>query len=164
MNIDLKSYLMSNFPNAKYKNISLIYLYGLDNEYYKSLAAKGKIAPEAVDFFASKSRDVKQIRSSSEALRNMGYELLIDKYLKEQEAIQQKKLEEEQQKEEERLRKKEEEKQRRKEKAKQKKLEQELKKLELLEKEKAARLKKKQEFQDFLAKKQKEEEEQLKKV
>ena len=161
--INLKSYLMSNFPNAKYKNISLIYLYGLDNEYYKSLAAKGKIAPEAVDFFTSKSRDVKQIRSTSEVLRNMGYESLIDKYLKEQEVIQQKKLEEEQQKEEERLRKKEEEKQRRKEKAKQKKLEQELKKLELLEKEKAARLKKKQEFQDFLAKKQKEEEKQLKK-
>ena len=82
MNIDLKSYLMSNFPNTKYKNISLIYLYSLDNELYKSLATKGKIAPEAVDFFTSKSRDVKQIRSTSEVLRNMGYESLIDKYLK----------------------------------------------------------------------------------
>ncbi len=161
--INLKNYLMSNFPNPKYKNISLIYLYSLDNELYKSLVAKDKIASEAVDFFAAKSRDVKQIRSTSEVLRNMGYGSLIDKYLKEQEAIQQKKLEEERQKEEERLRKKEEEKQRRKEKAKQKKLEQKLKQLELLEKEKAARLKRKQEFQDYLAKKQKEEEEQLKK-
>lgn len=153
---------MSNFPNTKYKNISLIYLYSLDNELYKSLVAKDKIASDAVDFFNAKSKDVKQIRSSSEVLRNMGYGLLIDKYLKEQEAIQQKKLENQRRAEEERLRKKE-KKQRRKEKAKQKKLEQELKKLGLLEKEKAARLKKKQEFQDFLAKKQKEEEEQLKK-
>lgn len=108
MNIDLKSYLMSNFPNTKYKNISLIYLYSLDNELYKSLATKGKIAPEAVDFFTSKSRDVKQIRSTSEVLRNMGYESLIDKYLKEQEAIQQKKLENQRRAEEEHLRKEEE--------------------------------------------------------
>lgn len=99
---------MSNFPNTKYKNISLIYLYSLDNELYKSLATKGKIAPEAVDFFTSKSRDVKQIRSTSEVLRNMGYESLIDKYLKEQEAIQQKKLENQRRAEEEHLRKEEE--------------------------------------------------------
>ena len=99
--INLKNYLMSNFPNTKYKNISLIYLYSLDNELYKSLAAKGKIAPEAITFFATKSKDVKQIRSTSEVLRNMGYELLIDKYFKEQEAIRQKEIEKERQKEEE---------------------------------------------------------------
>ena len=69
MDIDLKSYLMSNFPNPKYKNISLIYLYSFDNEYYKALAAKSKIAPEAVTFFTAKSKDVKQIRSNSEVLR-----------------------------------------------------------------------------------------------
>lgn len=108
MNIDLKSYLMSSFPNTKYKNISLIYLYSLDNDLYKSLVAKDKIAPEAVDFFASKSRDVKQIRSSSEVLRNMGYESLIDKYLKEQEVIQKNELENQRRAEEERLRKEEE--------------------------------------------------------
>lgn len=108
MNIDLKSYLMSNLPSTKYKNISLIYLYSLDNELYKSLVAKGKIPPEAITFFATKSKDVKQICSSSEVLRNMGYESLINKYIKEQEVIQQKKLEKERKAEEERLRKEEE--------------------------------------------------------
>lgn len=157
MNVDLKSYLMSTFPNPKYKNISLIYLYSFDNEYYKSLAVKGKIAPEAVDFFTTKSKDIKQIRSTSEVLRNMGYESLIDRYLAEQEAIQQRKLEEEQRKEEECLRKKEEEKQRRKEEAKQKKLERKLKEKKLQAKKEAAQLKRDQEFREYLRKKLEEE-------
>lgn len=107
MNVDLKSYLMSTFPNPKYKNISLFYLYSFDNEYYKSLTVKGKIAPEAVDFFTTKSKDIKQIRSTSEVLRNMGYESLIDRYLAEQKAIQQKKIEKAHEKWEERRRKEE---------------------------------------------------------
>ena len=106
--LDLKNYLMSSFSNPKYKNISLIYLYDFDNEYYKSLATKGKIAPEAVAFFTTKSKDVKQIRSNSEVLRNMGYESLIDKYLVEQETIKQRNLEKAHKKWEERQRKEEE--------------------------------------------------------
>lgn len=107
--LDLKNYLMSNFPNTKYKNISLIYLYGLDNEYYKSLVAKGKIAPEAIAFFATKSKDVKQIgRSSIEALKPMGYESLINQYLEECAAAERRKEEKARQKEEERIRKEEE--------------------------------------------------------
>lgn len=168
MDIDLKSYLMSSFPNPKYKNISLIYLYSFDNEYYKSLTAKGKIAPEVVTFFAAKSKDVKQIRSTSEVLRNMGYESLIDKYLKEQEAIQQRKFEkahkeweerrrkeekqrkaEEQRKiREEYLRKKEKEDQRQKEKARQKKWLQ-----EVHAKEEAERLERQRRYHEYLAQK-----------
>ena len=168
MDIDLKSYLMSNFPNPKYKNISLIYLYSFNNEYYKALAAKSKIAPEAVTFFTAKSKDVKQIRSNSEVLRNMGYESLIDKYLKEQETVQQRNFEkarkeweerrrkeEKQRKAEEQrkireqyLRKKEEKEQRQKEKARQKKWLQ-----ELHAKEEAERLERERRYREYLEQK-----------
>lgn len=107
--LDLKSYLMSNFPNTKYKNTSLIRLYELDNEYYKVLEKKDKIAPEAITFFTTKSKDVKQIgRSSIEALKPMGYESLINQYLEECAAAERRKEEKARQKEEERIRKEEE--------------------------------------------------------
>lgn len=140
--LDLKSYLMGNFPNTKYKNISLVYLYSLDNELYKSLVAKGKIASEAVDFFNAKSKDVKQIRSSSEVLRNMGYESLIDKYLVEQEAIQQRKLEKEREAEEERLRKEEEERRAEEERIRKEEEQRKAEELEKIRKQKEKQLKK----------------------
>lgn len=109
MNIDLKQYLMRDFPDSKYKNTSLIRLYELDNEYYKALVKKGKILPEAITFFATKSKDVKQIgRGNIEALKSMGYESLINQYLEECAATERKKEEERLRKEEE-LRKAEEE-------------------------------------------------------
>lgn len=109
MNIDLKQYLMRDFPDSKYKNTSLIRLYELDNEYYKALVKKGKILPEAITFFATKSKDVKQIgRGNIEALKSMGYESLINQYLEECAATERKKEENARQKEEERIRKEEE--------------------------------------------------------
>lgn len=109
MNIGLKQYLMQDFPDSKYKNTSLIRLYELDNEYYKALVKKGKVSPEAITFFATKSKDVKQIgRGNIEALKSMGYESLINQYLEECAATERKKEEERLRKEEE-LRKAEEE-------------------------------------------------------
>lgn len=100
---------MRDFPDSKYKNTSLIRLYELDNEYYKALVKKGKILPEAITFFATKSKDVKQIgRGNIEALKSMGYESLINQYLEECAATERKKEEERLRKEEE-LRKAEEE-------------------------------------------------------
>lgn len=107
--INLKNYLMSSFPNTKYKNTSLIRLYELDNEYYKALVKKGKVSPEAIAFFATKSKDVKQIgRGNIEALKPMGYESLINQYLEECAATERRKEEKARQKEEERIRKEEE--------------------------------------------------------
>lgn len=109
MNIGLKQYLMQDFPDSKYKNTSLIRLYELDNEYYKALVKKGKVSPEAITFFATKSKDVKQIgRGNIEALKSMGYESLINQYLEECAATERRKEEKVRQKEEERLRKEEE--------------------------------------------------------
>lgn len=109
MNIDLKQYLMQDFPNSKYKNTSLIRLYELDNEYYQTFVKKGKIPPEAITFFATKSKDVKQIgRSNIEALKPMGYESLINQYLEECATAERRKEEKARQKEEERIRKEEE--------------------------------------------------------
>nr|DAH91387.1 MAG TPA: MqsA [Caudoviricetes sp.] len=109
MNIGLKQYLMQDFPDSKYKNTSLIRLYELDNEYYKALVKKGKVSPEAITFFATKSKDVKQIgRGNIEALKSMGYESLINQYLNECAAAERRKEENARQKEEERIRKEEE--------------------------------------------------------
>ena len=158
MNIDLKKYLMDGFPNPKYKSTSLIRLYELDNEYYKHLVKKGSISPEAVTFFATKSKDVKQIgRGNIEALKPMGYESLINQYLEERSAIERRREEKARQKEEERIRKEEERKAQELAKKQQEAKEREERKKRLVQEAVKAATVKRAKFEEIRLKKEKEE-------
>ena len=55
---DLKTYLMNKYDNPKYKDVSLLDLYTLDDKYYVMLEKENKVEPSAKDFFCVKGLDV----------------------------------------------------------------------------------------------------------
>ena len=80
--VELKSYLMSDFSNNKYKSIPLIDMYVSDNKYYKTLEHKNLIEDEAMSFFHEKGKDVEAASSiPTEAFRKYRYGLIIDEYI-----------------------------------------------------------------------------------
>ena len=82
--VELKSYLMSDFSNNKYKSIPLIDMYVSDNKYYKTLEHKNLIEDEAMSFFHEKGKDVEAASSiPTEAFRKYRYGLIIDEYIEE---------------------------------------------------------------------------------
>ena len=79
----LTSYLVSDFKNNKYKNISLADLYVSDHKYFKTLERKHLIKDEAIQFFTEKGDDVKNAGSiGTYAFRKLKYESIINDYLK----------------------------------------------------------------------------------
>ena len=81
-NFELKSYLMKDFSNNKYKSISLIELYASDYKYFVALEKKHLIADEAMQFFREKDAAIKATKMiPSYAFRKLRYEQIIDDYL-----------------------------------------------------------------------------------
>ena len=82
---ELKSYLLSDFKNNKYKSISLIDLYASDYKYYSVLERKHLIADEAIHFFRAKDGAIKSAANiPTYAFRKLQYELIIADYLNSQ--------------------------------------------------------------------------------
>ena len=82
---DLMTYLMSNFKNNKYADISLVELYASDNKYFMTLIKKHLINKEAILFFSKEGEKVKSAgRIPQYEIRRFQYNLIIQEYLKDQ--------------------------------------------------------------------------------
>lgn len=80
--LEIKSYLMSDYGDSKYKRHSLIEIYVKDIKYYDALVKKHLVKEEAVLFFKKKDVDLRTASVISiNAFRKLKYELIIDNYL-----------------------------------------------------------------------------------
>lgn len=80
----LKSRVLSNYTDKKYREISLIDLFATDNEYYSILESRGDIDEDIKAFFHSREQDILSIgKLTIGAYRKLKYEAIIDNYLKE---------------------------------------------------------------------------------
>ena len=59
----LKEYLLSDFGDYKYKRKSIVEIFFLDDEYFKSLKKSGQIREEAITFFEKEGDLIKEAES-----------------------------------------------------------------------------------------------------
>lgn len=79
---DLKSYLLSNFHDKKYKGKSLIYLFVNEKKHYESMVKEKLIHETAISFLKKYEKELNDAEIiKNEAFRKLRYEVLIDEYL-----------------------------------------------------------------------------------